>query len=399
MKSNSVKPAQRQSVLEERRNLKMARSAHAYVRGNTRKFYEWIESGAGKQIPEGPRVWICGDCHVGNLGPVANVKGRAEIAIRDLDQTVIGNPAHDLIRLGLSLATAARGSDLPGVTTSMALEQMMDGYREALSHPVRDYADFEKMPKPVRLILKQATKREWRHLAEERLEDVKPTIPLGDCFWALSNKERKEIGRLFETKEARHLVTSLHSRKDDAKIRVVDAAYWMKGCSSLGRLRYAVLLQIGNHGEFCLIDIKEAIKPAAPRTAHNAMPRNNAKRVVEGARRLSPYLGERMLAASLLNRDVFVRELMPQDLKLELDQLTREEATLAARYLASVVGKAHGRQMEVETREKWKTELGRHRAKSLDAPSWLWASVVQLVANHEVAYLDHCRRYAMQKTA
>jgi uncharacterized protein (DUF2252 family) len=33
-----------------------------------------------------------------------------------MDQTVIGNPARDLIRLGLSLATAARGSDLPGIT-------------------------------------------------------------------------------------------------------------------------------------------------------------------------------------------------------------------------------------------------------------------------------------------
>ena len=399
MKTKTVKPSERQSILEERRNLKMARSAHAYVRGNTLKFYEWLESGAGKQIPEGPPVWICGDCHVGNLGPVANVKGRVEIAIRDLDQTVIGNPAHDLIRLGLSLATAARGSDLPGVTTAVALEQMMDGYKEALSHPARDYADFEKMPKPLRLILKQATKREWRHLAEERLEDVKPSIPLGDCFWALSNNERKEIFRLFETKEARQLVTSLHGREDDAKIRVVDAAYWMKGCSSLGRLRYAVLLQIGKHGELCLIDIKEAIKAAAPRTAHTARPRNNAKRVVEGASKLSPYLGERMIATTLLNRDVFVRELMPQDLKLELDQLTREEATLAARYLASVVGKAHGRQMDVATRKKWSAELDRHRAKNLDAPSWLWASVVQLVASHEAAYLDHCRHYAMQNTA
>jgi uncharacterized protein (DUF2252 family) len=65
------------------------------------------------------------------LGPVANVKGRIEIAIRDLDQTVIGNPAHDLIRLGLSLATAARGSDLPGVTTAIVIEQMTEGYEEA----------------------------------------------------------------------------------------------------------------------------------------------------------------------------------------------------------------------------------------------------------------------------
>ena len=29
--------------------------------------------------------------------------------------------------------------------------------------------------------------------------------------------------------------------------------------------------------------------------------------------------------------------------------------------------------------------------ENLDAPSWLWTSVVQLVASHESAYLEHCR--------
>ena len=62
-------------------------------------------------IPEGPAIWIFGDCHVGNLGAVANTQGELAIQVRDLDQTVIGNPAHDLIRLALSLAMAARGSD------------------------------------------------------------------------------------------------------------------------------------------------------------------------------------------------------------------------------------------------------------------------------------------------
>ena len=163
--------------------------------------------------------------------------------------------------------------------------------------------------------LKQATKREWRHLAEERIEDVKPSIPLGKSFWALSRKEKKAIDRLFETKEARHLVTSLQQRKDDAKIKVVDAAYWMKGCSSLGRLRYAVLLRTGKggykNGGLCLIDIKEATKSAAPKAAHSTMPMNNAGRVVEGACKLSPFLGRRMLASTLLGREVFIRELMP----------------------------------------------------------------------------------------
>ena len=110
----------------------MARSAHAYVRGSTVKFYEWLGASGGN-IPEGPPTWICGDCHLGNLGPLADAKGRVAIQIRDLDQTVIGNPAHDLIRLGLSLASAARGSDLPGVTPARILEQLIAGYEAALA--------------------------------------------------------------------------------------------------------------------------------------------------------------------------------------------------------------------------------------------------------------------------
>ncbi|MGL1166926.1 DUF2252 family protein, partial [Vibrio parahaemolyticus] len=91
--------------------------AHAYVRGNTVRFYEWLDASGGR-LPAGPSIWICGDCHLGNLGPLADARGRVDIQIRDLDQTVIGNPSHDLIRLGLSLASAARGSDLPGVFTA-----------------------------------------------------------------------------------------------------------------------------------------------------------------------------------------------------------------------------------------------------------------------------------------
>src|ERR1700722_18437725 len=93
--------ADRQAVLAARRQLKMAQSAHAYVRGSTVKFYEWLDEQPSRRLPHGPAIWVCGGCHVGTLGPVADARGRIAIQIRDLDQTVIGNPAHDLIRLGL----------------------------------------------------------------------------------------------------------------------------------------------------------------------------------------------------------------------------------------------------------------------------------------------------------
>jgi uncharacterized protein (DUF2252 family) len=174
---------------------------------------------------------------------------------------------------------------------------------------------------------------------------------------------------------------------------MLDAAYWVKGCSSLGRLRYAVLLGVGKRKdhEFCLIDIKEAAPAAAPRYETTAMPRDNAKRVVEGARNLSSYLGERMLAARFMDKTVILRELLPQDLKLELERIDNEETVATAHFLAAVVGKAHGRQLNPALKKEWLSDLSRCRSKNLDAPSWLWNSVVELVSTHEAAYLQHCR--------
>lgn len=388
-----VRPGDRVSVLRLRQTLKMARSAHAYVRGSTVKFYEWLDQQKRGTLPEGPAVWICGDCHVGNLGPVAATDGRVAIQIRDLDQTVIGNPAHDIIRLALSLATASRGSDLPGVTTARILEQVIEGYQAALR---QDSDAIDDAPKSVQLVMKQSIARSWKQLANERLENPKPTIPLGSRFWALSKSERAATAELFQTPPLHHLATSLRSRDDDAPVEVADAAYWMKGCSSLGLLRFAVLLTIGSgkKRDMALIDVKEAVNAAAPRYARPKMPKDQAERVVEGAMHLSPHLGKRMVAGKIDGRSVFIRELLPQDLKIELDRLTVPDAMKAASFLAGVVGKAHARQMDAATRKSWSNELNRHRSKSLEAPSWLWSSVVTLIGAHEIAYLEHCRKYA-----
>jgi uncharacterized protein (DUF2252 family) len=398
-----VRPSARQVALNLRRRLKMAQSAHAYVRGNTIQFYQWLDSDSAiSLVPQGPPVWICGDCHIGNLGPVASAEGEIEIQIRDLDQTVIGNPAHDIIRLSLSLAMAARSSDLPGVTTALMIEQVIAGYKQALLK--REAKVKEKDITPVHLVMKQALNRKWRNLAEERIEDVKPEIPLGARFWTLTTQEKREIARLFAQDDVRKLITSLKARKDHDEVAVLDAAYWMKGCSSLGRLRFAVLAGLGKKhtGQLCIVDIKEAVKPAAPRAKNAPMPRDNAQRVVAGAKALSPFLGERMVAAKFDSRPVVLRELLPQDLKFEMERLTQAEAIAAAYLFAGVVGKAHARQMDPKTRESWAARLTVQplsgKSRKLAAPSWLWSSVVELAATHEAAYLQHCRQYALEKT-
>jgi uncharacterized protein (DUF2252 family) len=393
-------PDERAATLRDAQRLKMTRSAHAYVRGATADFYEWLEQSVGK-VPQGPSLWICGDCHSGNLGPIASARGQVAVQIRDLDQTVIGNPAHDLIRLGLSLATAARGSNLPGVTTALMVEHMVEGYEAGLQGETLA-PDEETAPKEVRRVLRQALRRRWKDLARERIADARPTIPLGKRFWPLSEAERTALHGLAADEGLRKLVIGLQHRPDDARIEVLDGAYWMKGCSSLGRLRYALLVGVEDEAggqETLLIDIKEAVPAAAPSASGAKMPGDNAKRVVAGARALSPFLGRRMLAGKLLRRSVVIRELTPQDLKLDIDRLSRAEAVRAAHYLALVVGRAHARQMDAAIKAAWLAELTRNRSATLDAPSWLWSAIVELIQSHEAAYLNHCRRYALQKAA
>lgn len=395
----TIPPADRLAILHDRRDMKMARSAHAFVRGSTRRFYEWLAQGRMERtVPEGPAVWICGDCHLGNLGPIADGNGKVAIQIRDLDQAVIGNPAHDLIRLGLSLATAARGSDLPGVVTARMIEEMVEGYEAAFSDGDDSAGD---EPDIVSIVRKRALGRKWRHLARDRLEDVEPRIPLGKRFWPLQEEELAGLRDIVTQPQVSRMILALDRKGDERQPVMMDAAYWMKGCSSLGLMRYAAIVALKGREEtdHALVDLKEAVAPIAPAARGVVMPADQAERVLSAALALSPNLGQRMATARLGDHSLFVRELMPQDLKIEVEQFSRSEALRAARYLAHVVGSAHARQMDDGVRREWARELHRGRSAGLDAPSWLWRSVVDLAGLHEAGYLEHCRVHALEAAA
>src|ERR1700693_2760091 len=89
---------------------------------------------------------------------------------------------------------------LPSVTTALMLEQMIDGYEVALANPGK-HPRKSAAPASVRRVLKRALKRRWHHLAEERIEDVRPQIPMGKRFWPVTQAEKKEIGRMFKLPE------------------------------------------------------------------------------------------------------------------------------------------------------------------------------------------------------
>lgn len=164
---------------------------------------------------------VCGDC-LSSLEPVADADRHVDVQIRGLDQAVIVNPVYDLIRLGLPLETAARTLDLPGIPTARMIEAMVDGYCQALTPTV---VDDPGEPDVARSVRRGAIGRRWRHVAEDRFEDVEPDIP-HNCFWKLSRAEKSPIVALFGDNSVRARGMELAGVADDAKPRVTgDAIY------------------------------------------------------------------------------------------------------------------------------------------------------------------------------
>jgi uncharacterized protein (DUF2252 family) len=51
--------------------------------------------------------------------------------------------------------------------------------------------------------------------------------------------------------------------------------------------------------------------------------------------------------------------------------------------------------MDSRTRERFSKSFTSSIRGKLDAPHWLWSSVVELASAHEAGYLEHCREYAL----
>jgi uncharacterized protein (DUF2252 family) len=55
--------------------------------------------------------------------------------------------------------------------------------------------------------------------------------------------------------------------------------------------------------------------------------------------------------------------------------------------------------MAASDRAGWLRHLAKAQSANIEAPTWLWSSVVDLLGVHERAYLEHCRLFALARAA
>jgi uncharacterized protein (DUF2252 family) len=393
-------PKERAEHLSVFRSFKMALDVHAFVRARADLFYRALADGLDDAIPGGDPIWICGDAHGENLGAVADVHGNASLDLNDLDETVQGWAAHDVLRLALDMVVAARSyEELRGVETVQIVAAALEGYCEALYRRSADRAAaLQKTPPQLRKLLRRTTRETRASLLGRRVDAVRRRFVHGPRYFPLSKREHHAVAELIQAREIRTLAASLTDAAPDSEVQVIDAAFRVAGTGSLGCSRAAALVHIGkpkkrySDEHLRLIDIKQALPGTAIRHPDGATPSDDAERVVCGARALVPAFGDRMVAAELLGVRVVVRELMPQDRKVSLNVLKKGEAAPIARTLGAVVGRAHGRQMSANAAAEWAETI--KSDKRGRPPAWLWEALIELVAIHERAYLEHCAAFA-----
>lgn len=391
-------PKKRAACLAELKARKMAADPHAFVRARADLFYEVVSK--LRAVPKGPAIWIGGDCHAENVGAVATAHGTASLDLNDLDETVVGYPAHDLLRLALDVAIATRSQGVRGAETLKTIAGAVDGYcialeRRSPSTPVA----LDEAPPRLRKLLRATGHETQSALLDHRVPRDSRGLrrfTYGPRYFPLSLEEKKGIIALIARPEVRTLIASMTDDAPDVPIEVVDSAFRIAGTGSLGTWRAAVLVHVGRRKkqpaddeQLRLIDLKQALPSSAMRRG-KLTPADDAERVVRGARALVPALGERMMSASLLGRRVVVRELMPQEHKVSLHDLEPDEGREIARYLGEVLGRAHGRQLEVEVAQAWAKEVMKKNKPRPVPPRWLFDSLLTLVSVHEVEYLRHC---------
>jgi hypothetical protein len=123
-------------------------------------------------------------------------------------------------------------------------------YEPAFEHEFQE-EETQAQPAPVKKIPKQAVHASWKTFAGNPDKAGCPGHSSRQTTLA-SDARRRAVNRgYFGDEEMRGLPTILRSRDDDADVRLLDGAYWLKGCSSPRRVRYAVLLEAeDNKGRF-----------------------------------------------------------------------------------------------------------------------------------------------------
>lgn len=369
---------QRYPQLLPRKLLRMMASPHGYLRGSAPLFYQLLRD--HPELGQGPdgEGWIVGDAHLENFGAFRAERRGAESVVFDLndfDDALIAPFRWDVIRLLTSLILGGRAMGSTGPESLRWCSALLESYAPALAEGQVP----ETPPPPIRRLLDKVDRRTHRDLLDhrtervgsgrrftrgERYQDLEPTL-LSKAMLAFTGYVEQIDPERAQNRD--HFI-------------VEDLAFRIAGTGSLGALRIAVLTRgKGDLDSRWVFDMKEQGSPSAQLLigAPEGLP---AERVLNGTLACLEQPPRMAGTTQLDDLSLLVRRLLPQEDKLDLTRVPRDELAGMAGYLGARLGAAHRRGATSATRQWTEVEL---RA--------LLEQAIVLTGIHEAAYLGLCK--------
>jgi uncharacterized protein (DUF2252 family) len=229
----------------------------------------------------------------------------------------------------------------------------------------------------VRTLLSRATTRDARSLLDARTEAHKHSrrFVRGPRYADLSASLAREAERAFATYVAAHI-----PKKHHPIYEIEDMAFRIAGTGSLGCLRVAVLVRGKGRREW-VFDMKEEDARASAARLVAKTPLRGADRVERGLRACLTAVPRGLGRTKLRGLPMLVRRLTPQEDKLDLVHIPKDELDPLARLLGALVGRAHLRGKTKAPSKPWTPADVRH----------ILDSAVRLAGIHEATYLAFCQ--------
>ncbi len=234
-------------------SLKLARlelSAFSFFRGTYHIFCSDIQDGQFRKWPttsaSGP---IVGDLHTENFGTFRAIDNKIVYDINDFDETTTSHYEYDLRRLATGVLLAAHDNQQRTGDGLNAAEACVRSYLQTLIRfeKAKSRQAFQETSSPKLVQRLRGTAQEKKRTA--MLKDIVTESTPGafrfvasEKHHAVPDKERLAIARAVP----KFLRTVLApQRSNPKKYKLLDVAFRIAGCGSLGRHRYALLFGKG----------------------------------------------------------------------------------------------------------------------------------------------------------
>lgn len=311
--------AQRSPELLAIKYKKMKESAFSFFRGSAPLFYQDVQNRF-----DGPRIPLQGDLHLENLGTYQTSQGAIAYDLNDFDESCTAPVSWELARCATSIRLALRDAKIQDA--SKHVDAFLASYRQTLQ--TLDSSELSSPFVPSNGPAADAIKAAKQHSYLDGMISNGKFL-LGKKLRPVSEPEKGEIERAVQRYAG-----------GKSFYRIKDVASRIAGTASIGRYRFAVLVEglTDRPSDDRVLELKEETSPAASNTAGN-----QAERVCRAYGYFLPFPDPLLGTTRLLGMDFLVRELQPAKGGVELADLKQEDWPGFLATVAEVVARAHAR--------------------------------------------------------